>query len=74
MTRSPRITGRKAIVALAAAGFQVVRVKGSHPFLRHPDGQCTVVPVHPREVLGPGLLAKILHDVELTAEQFRKLV
>lgn len=36
--------------------------------LRHPDGRTTVVPVHRGEVLGPGLLGKILRDTNLTAE------
>jgi predicted RNA binding protein YcfA (HicA-like mRNA interferase family) len=43
-------------------------VKGSHHFLRHPDGRCTVVPVHAGEVLGIGLLTKILKDAEIAAE------
>jgi predicted RNA binding protein YcfA (HicA-like mRNA interferase family) len=51
-----------------------VRIKGSHHFLRHPDGRATVVPVHAGETIGPGLLAQILRDVEMTAkllEQYR---
>jgi predicted RNA binding protein YcfA (HicA-like mRNA interferase family) len=52
----------------------VLRVKGSHHFLRHPDGRATVVPRHSGETVGPGLMAKILHDCELTREQFRSLL
>jgi predicted RNA binding protein YcfA (HicA-like mRNA interferase family) len=74
MTRAPRITGRKTISALQKAGFEVVRVKGSHCFLQHVDGRCTVVPVHQGEVIGAGLLNKILRDVELTPEEFRRLL
>jgi len=69
MTRSPRITGRRVIAALRKAGFSVVRIKGSHHFLQHPDGRATVVPVHQGEIIGAGLLNKILHDIELTKEQ-----
>lgn len=54
MVRLPRLTGKDVIAALERVGFQVVRVKGSHHFLRHPDGQVTVVPVHAGEVIGPG--------------------
>ena len=63
----PKLRGREVIAALKRAGFAVVRVKGSHHFLRHPDGRATVVPVHGGETIGPGLLAKILKDAELVA-------
>ncbi len=52
----------------------VIRVKGSHHFLRHPDGRTTVVPVHAGETLGSGLLAKILRDCELTRDALRALL
>jgi len=70
--RLPRVTGKQLIAALAALGFEVVRVRGSHHFLRHVDGLTTVVPVHAKETIGPGLLAKILRDCELTREQLRR--
>ena len=71
MTRLPRLTGAELIAALATVGFQVVRVRGSHHFLRHPDGRSTVVPAHAGEVLGPGITAKILRDCELSADALR---
>lgn len=46
-------------------GFQV-RVRGSHHYLRHPDGRTTVVPAHAGETIGPGLLSKILRDAEIS--------
>lgn len=50
-------------------------VKGSHHFfLRHSDGRVTVVPVHAGEIIGPGLLAKILRDCDLAREKFLELV
>jgi len=42
MSRLPRVTGRQA----QRAGFLNIRIKGSHHFLRHPDGRATVVPIH----------------------------
>ncbi len=74
MTRLPRITGRKVISALCDVGFEVVRVKGSHHFLQHPDGRCTVVPIHRGEDIGPGLTSKILRDTELSRDEFLKLL
>jgi predicted RNA binding protein YcfA (HicA-like mRNA interferase family) len=46
MSTSPAVSGSKLIKALRKLGFAVIRVKGSHHFLRHADGRCTVVPVH----------------------------
>jgi predicted RNA binding protein YcfA (HicA-like mRNA interferase family) len=74
MPRLPRLRGREVIAALKKAGFEVLRIKGSHHFLRHPDGRATVVPVHAGETIGPGLLAKILKDVDMTADEFRSLL
>ena len=60
--------------ALRKAGFEVVRVKGNHHFLRHADGRCTVVPVHRGETIGPGLLSQILQDCELRPEDLAELL
>jgi predicted RNA binding protein YcfA (HicA-like mRNA interferase family) len=73
MPKLPRRRGREVIAALRQAGFEVVRVKGSHHFLKHPDGRCTVVPVHAGEIIGPGLMKTILNDAEITVEQFLEL-
>jgi predicted RNA binding protein YcfA (HicA-like mRNA interferase family) len=69
MTRLPRTTGLELIAALRRIGFSVVRARGSHHFLRHPDGRTKVVPGHAGETIGPGLLRKILRDCDLTPEQ-----
>lgn len=74
MTKLPRIRGQELIAALGKAGFEVIRVKGSHHFLRHPDGRCTVIPVHGGEVIGPGLLSKILRDCEMTRDELVELL
>ena len=70
MARLPRLTGKEVIAALRRAGFEVARVKGSH----HSDGRATVVPVHAAEIIGPGLMAKIMRDCDLTREQFQELL
>jgi predicted RNA binding protein YcfA (HicA-like mRNA interferase family) len=74
VSRAPRITGPDLIAALAKSGFRVLRVKGSHHFLHHDDGRCTVVPAHSGEIIGPGLLNKILRDCRLTAAQLLELL
>jgi predicted RNA binding protein YcfA (HicA-like mRNA interferase family) len=73
MTRLPRVSGREVVRALERAGFEVQRVRGSHVFLKHPDGRVTSVPVHSRETLGPGLMRAILRDVEMDVDTFNEL-
>lgn len=52
----------------------MVRIRGSHHFLRDAAGRTTVVSVHPGEDIGPDLLSKILRDCELTKEELQRLV
>ena len=61
MSTLPRPTGKELIRALERAGFVAERIRGSHYFLRHPDGRASVVPLRAR-TLGLGLLRKILSD------------
>jgi predicted RNA binding protein YcfA (HicA-like mRNA interferase family) len=68
MTRLPRLKGKELVRLLEKIGFEVVRTRGSHVFLRHADGRATTVPVYSGETIGPGLLRAILNDVELSVE------
>ena len=72
MSRLPAYTGIQLIKALREHGFEVIRIKGSHHFLRHSDGRCSVVPVHHGETVGRGLLAQILRDCEVTRDDIQK--
>jgi predicted RNA binding protein YcfA (HicA-like mRNA interferase family) len=74
MTKLPALTGKTLIAALAKAGFEVIRIRGSHYFIRHPDGRSTVVPMHAGETIGSGLMAKILQDCELSREDLQRLL
>ncbi len=74
MSRLRRVTGRQVFRALQRAGFAHIRTKGSHHFLRHPDGRATVVPIHAGETLGPGLFNQILKDAEIGRADFEKLL
>lgn len=69
-----RLTGQEIIAALKKAGFEVLPVKGSHHFLGHTDGRRTVIPVHRGEIIGPGLMSKILRDCEIERDEFTKLM
>ena len=74
MSKLPSVTGKDLIAALGKVGFQLIRVKGSHHFVRHPDGRATVVPVHAGETIGPGLLVRILRDCDLRRDKLTELL
>ena len=74
MAKTPRLKGKELIKILRAFGFEVVRVRGSHHILKNSSGKVTVVPVHSNEIIGPGLLAKILADCEIKKEELIKLL
>jgi predicted RNA binding protein YcfA (HicA-like mRNA interferase family) len=74
MPKFPRLTGQQVIAALKKAGFEVLRIKGSHHFMSHADGRRTVVPVHRGEAIGPGLMLKIIRDCEMEREEFLELL
>jgi predicted RNA binding protein YcfA (HicA-like mRNA interferase family) len=68
------VSAEKVVKALSKIGFQPVRQKGSHLFMRHPDGRSTVIPIHPGEELGRGILKEILSDVGMSKEEFLELL
>jgi predicted RNA binding protein YcfA (HicA-like mRNA interferase family) len=74
MSQFPSVTGGELIRALSKAGFSVARIKGSHHRLKHLDGRKTTVPVHGKETLGPGILLKILRDLDLTRDDLLGLL
>ena len=76
MARLPTVSGRDVVRALERGGFSVIRIKGSHYFVRHLSDKTrqTVVPVHGSEDLGRAILRKILTDVGLTPEEFIDLL
>lgn len=71
MSTFSSVSGAQLIKALRKLGFEVIRIKGSHHFLRHADGRGTVVPVHRGETIGRGLLAQILRDCDISREELQ---
>jgi predicted RNA binding protein YcfA (HicA-like mRNA interferase family) len=74
VTRYSAVSGKILISALKGIGFDEIRVRGSHRFLKYPDGRTTVVPVHSNETVGPSLLASILLDVKLSRAELQDLL
>jgi len=69
------ISGRNLIKILEKLGFELIRIKGSHHRMKHPDGRVTTVPVHKNEDLPKGLLRKIIReDIKMELEEFEKLI
>ena len=73
MTRLRPLPPRKVIKALVKLGFKPVRMRGSHLVLKREDGRLTVVPVHPGEEIGRGLLRKIIRDAGVSVEEFMEV-
>jgi predicted RNA binding protein YcfA (HicA-like mRNA interferase family) len=70
--RFKALPAEEVLRILETLGFEKIRQKGSHVFLRHSDGRATVVPVHRGEEIGRGLLSQIIKDAKLTKEEFLK--
>jgi predicted RNA binding protein YcfA (HicA-like mRNA interferase family) len=73
--RLPRVTGHDFVRALERDGWRFTRQAGSHQTYRHPDkpGR-VVVPVHAGEDLPIGLIARLLRDAGITADDLRRLL
>jgi len=68
----PRLSGSKVVKLLSKQGFEIIRQKGSHIFLRHSDGRITVVPNH--KEIDKGTLREIIRQAGLTRDEFLELV
>jgi predicted RNA binding protein YcfA (HicA-like mRNA interferase family) len=74
VSKLPVLKPTEVVRLLERFGFERIRQKGSHRYLRHPDGRATVVPMHKGEDLPPGLLRSILQDIELSRAEFLSLL
>ena len=74
MPKLTMISGKKLLKLLIDNGFQIVRVAGSHHFLKNEvTNKTTTVPIHSNEDLGRGLLKQILRDAAMSVEEFDNL-
>ena len=75
MSRLPALRPNRVVRALQRAGFVVMRVRGSHHRLHHPDKPdlLVTVPMHNRD-LKPGTLHAIIRQAGMTAEAFAALL
>lgn len=74
MPKLPIIKPKKWIKLLHKLGFEEIRQRGSHLFFyRKKDNLATVIPVHQKDI-GRGLTRKILHEINLSADEFIKIL
>lgn len=70
----PLLSAEELIRILKKMGFKEIRQRGSHRYFKHPDGRATVVPMHPGRDIGRGLLRNIIREIEISREEFMKLI
>lgn len=74
MSKLPILSGKKLLKILVKNNFKNIRQKGSHVFVENSQGKGTVIPLHGNEDLGKGLFKSILGDLDLTVEDFMKMM
>ena len=74
MDKITPLPAKKVLKALGKMGFQLIRQKGSHVFMRHPDGRTKIIAVHPSEDIGKGMIRKIINDAKITREEWLEFV
>jgi predicted RNA binding protein YcfA (HicA-like mRNA interferase family) len=72
--RLPMLKSRDVIRVLKKLDFYIVRQRGSHICFKHPDGRFTLVPKHGNEDLSRGLLYQIMREINISPEDFSKLL
>lgn len=72
--RMPVLKAKDLIRILKNLGFFELRTRGSHVFFKHSDGRTTLVPKHGSEDIGRGLLRQILREINISPEEFIKLL
>jgi len=56
----------------ARLGFKLMRQTGSHQRWNHADGRAVTIPVHGGREIGPPLYNKILAQLGISGEEFRR--
>jgi len=70
----PRVKAGKVIKVLEKLGFKLARQSGSHKIFKNSKGMRITVPYHSGKIFHPKLLKSILRDIELSIEEFKKLL
>jgi predicted RNA binding protein YcfA (HicA-like mRNA interferase family) len=63
-----KISGKELLKVFRNLGFEAIRQRSSHVFLRHPDGRRLTIPVY--DIVPANLLNWILAEAKVTREDF----
>jgi len=75
VVKLPRLTGKELGKIIEKFGFIHIRTVGSHMIYKHVDGRRTTIPCHSGEIIGPGLLNKIIKkDLGITRDEFLEMI
>lgn len=75
MSDLPAIKGSEVVAAFRKAGFEVVRISGSHHIMKREGHRFLLsVPVHGRQNIKPGTLRALIGDAGLTKDEFVALL
>lgn len=75
MSKLPQVKARDLVKVVLRLGFKFRAQSGSHAVYIHSDGRKTTIPVHPTEIIGKGLLTKIIKkDLEITKEELIEIL
>lgn len=69
MAELPVVSGKEAIRAFERLGYEQVRQKGSHVFMRCVGRPSISVPLH--DPIKRGTLRSLIRDAGITVEEFR---
>ncbi|MFF5259105.1 type II toxin-antitoxin system HicA family toxin [Actinomadura viridis] len=68
------MSGAQVVKALGNAGFDLIRITGSHHRMAHADGRRVSIPAHAGRDMARGTLRSIIRDAGLTVEEFIALL
>ncbi len=74
MSKVPRVNARQLIKVVEKLGFKLVRQSGSHRIYKNEDGIRLTIPYHSGKILHPKIVASVLDDTEISADEFKKLL
>ena len=74
MPKLPAVTGKRLLKILGKLGYVLDHVHGSHYIMRDAAGRKTTIPVHGSSEIPKGTLSGILSDLDITREEFMKLL
>lgn len=74
MPKLPVIKAKELLKLLLKNGFYKYHQVGSHIQLKHADGRRTTISYHPSKEIRRGTLKGIITDLDMSAEEFIKLL